>query len=39
VSNSGCVECAIVRASARYDAIRDDPAAKAHYNRHHYIER
>ncbi len=36
VINSGCVECAIERGCARYDAIKDDGKAKAHYNRHHY---
>ena len=36
VVNSGCVQCAIERGSARYAAIADDDAARAHYNRHHY---
>jgi hypothetical protein len=38
VINSGCVHCAIERGSARYAAIADDDAARAHYNRHHYVD-
>jgi hypothetical protein len=34
--NSGCVTCAIARGMAVYAAIKDDPKAKLHYNRHHY---
>ena len=36
VVNSGCVQCAIERGCARYDALKDDDAARTHYNRHHY---
>jgi len=38
VSNSGCVQCAVERGCARYAAIADDDAARAHYNRHHYVD-
>jgi hypothetical protein len=38
VVNSGCVQCAIDRGCARYAAIANDDAARAHYNRHHYID-
>jgi hypothetical protein len=38
VVNSGCVHCAVKRGCARYDAIKDDGNAKAHYNRHHYVD-
>ena len=34
VSNSGCVACAIEAGCARYEAIADDPEAKATYNSH-----
>jgi hypothetical protein len=39
VVNSGCVRCGIERGCAYYAAIADDPKAKAHYNRHHYVDR
>jgi hypothetical protein len=35
VCSSGCVQCGIERGCARYEAIKDDPKALLHYNRHH----
>lgn len=34
--SSGCVQCGIERGCARYEAIKDDPKALLHYNRHHH---